>query len=191
MTPLVDQLLHGDDRLMPTPTLLRAAEHSTVYRGVSKVMVREYWLLELVISGAFSVNVEETDWRTCGKHQGVLYSPQTRCRECSDDKIPPNTITRSLCLEFDVANCEFLYELFEENQQFLWLLDMDESLEKLLGLIVYRTSSNLDISSASIYAIGIFYQILSLLLSSDKKSNKLVIHHDDYPIPDVIMKAHL
>ncbi|HPS53292.1 MAG TPA: AraC family transcriptional regulator [Phycisphaerae bacterium] len=179
------------DRIAAIPKIcfLNAAEFTMTYTTPSNARCVKTWLIELVTKGSFSLNVENSGWQSRSKGAGIIYAPQTLGCEDADRNLKVNRPTTSLYIEFTLENDDFLYEILKANGKFAWIDDSADVLQSLMADLIRSTNSGIPYSE--LYTVGTFYQILSLLINSDKRGDIIVTGQPLSLMPDMVLKANL
>lgn len=162
---------------------LVAADEYVMRPGLSSVMLRPYWLLEMIVEGEMELTVDEGPPVIRAAGSGILYLPQSRCRERVSDRVRD---CRSQTIIFQDDGGWFRLNLGSPGSH-LWIEDDDHLLSRLIestGRALHRGPAGL------IGALGRFYQVIGLLLSSHAAGPDRRIIQPDNAVPPMVMQAH-
>ncbi len=162
---------------------LLASDEYVMHPGLSSVLLRPYWLLEIIVEGEMQLMMDNGSTVNLRAGTGVLYLPQSRCRENVPDK--PRAC-RSQTIIFQDDNDQFRARL-RAGGSYLGIEDNNNLLQPLIEATMRGFHSGL---TGVISAVGRFYQVIALLLAArQKRDDVLSIEPETTPFP-LVLQAH-
>ncbi|MCC6423532.1 MAG: helix-turn-helix transcriptional regulator [Phycisphaerales bacterium] len=148
----------------------------------SGILSRRVWTLEIFTSGQLSISIAETNWRTLGQNQGVLYSPDTPYREKNADR----TACESICLLFEVAQSSDPGGWTQRMNPYRIVEDPQTLLAPLIDQVLrYHHLAGPD----ALLARGAFLQVMGYLFRAGLRDDHLLITEN--PLHgDLLTRAH-